>query len=153
LLDEKAPLGDPRNADTAIFYSISNAQKGLAGISFGGFLIKRVADQLSAEFPQLTTFATLSPIPGFRAWLEEQFSEGAPGMLDNADRKKLAAALGQANINKGDLKQVLADNGWLKQMPLAAALERPLLRLCARYLVEAKRDDGKALDPVANFHL
>ena len=65
LLDVKAPVIDPRSADTAIFYSISNAQRGLAGISFGGFLIKRVVDQLSAEFPKLKTFATLSPIPGF----------------------------------------------------------------------------------------
>jgi malonyl-CoA decarboxylase len=153
LLDEKAPLGDPRNADTAIFYSISNAQKGLAGISFGGFLIKRVADQLSAEFPGLKTFATLSPIPGFRAWLEDQFAEGAPGMLDNADRKKLAVALGQPAVSKGVLKQILADNTWVKHPTLATALEKPMLRLGARYLVEAKRDDGKALDPVANFHL
>lgn len=153
LLDEKAPLGDPRNADTAIFYSISNAQKGLAGISFGGFLIKRVADQLSAEFPGLKTFATLSPIPGFRAWLDDQFAEGAPGMLDTADRKKLAVALGQPAVSKGIIKQILSDNAWVKHEALAAALEKPMLRLAARYLVEAKREDGKALDPVANFHL
>ena len=153
LLDAKAPVADPRNADTAIFYSISNAQKGLAGVSFGGFLIKRVADQLAGEFPRVKAFATLSPIPGFRAWLDQQFSEGVPGVLDKNDRKALAAALGESNVHKGAVKQVLADNSWLKDPGLAKALEGPLLRLCARYLAEAKREDGKALDPVANFHL
>jgi len=153
LLDEKAPLGDPRNADTAIFYSISNAQKGLAGVSFGGFLIKRVADRLASEFPKLKTFATLSPIPGFRAWLDQQFAEGVPGVLDKNDRKALAQALGEDNVNKGALKQLLAANGWTRDTKLTAALEGPMLRLVARYLVQAKREDGKALNPVANFHL
>jgi malonyl-CoA decarboxylase len=74
-------------------------------------------------------------------------------MLDNADRKKLAVALGQPAVSKGVLKQILADNTWVKHPTLATALEKPMLRLGARYLVEAKRDDGKALDPVANFHL
>ncbi len=71
LLDEAAPPLDPAEADAAIFYSISNAQQGLAGISFGNFLIKRVVDLLRAEFPGLKTFATLSPIPGLRRWLGE----------------------------------------------------------------------------------
>ena len=65
LLDEEAPVIDPNDADTAIFYSISNAQRGLAGISFGGFLIKRVVDVLQSEFHGLKTFSTLSPIPDF----------------------------------------------------------------------------------------
>ena len=153
LLDVKAPVIDPRSADTAIFYSISNAQRGLAGISFGGFLIKRVVDQLSAEFPGLRTFATLSPVPGFCAWLDQEFAAGLPGVLGKQERKTLAAALGQGHASKGDLKHVLADPGWTKKPEVAAALEAPLKRLCARYLVEAKREDGKALDPVANFHL
>lgn len=153
LLDANAPVSDPRNADTAIFYSISNAQKGLAGVSFGGFLIKRVADQLAGEFPRLKAFATLSPIPGLRAWLDQQFAEGLPGILDKNDRKALAAALGENNVNKGALKQVVAENAWIKDPVLTKALEGPLTRLTARYLAEAKRDDGKALDPVANFHL
>lgn len=151
LLDESAPVGDPRAADTAIFYSISNAQKGLAGISFGGFLIKRVVDQLSAEFPRVKTFATLSPIPGFRAWLDEQFAQGAPGMLTAADRKALGAAV-QGIASKGTLKQLLA-TPWHETPATATALKAPLMRLCARYLAEAKRDNGSALDPVAHFHL
>ena len=79
LLDEKAPLLDPREADTAIFYSISNCQQGLAGISFGNFLIKRVVEELSGEFRNLKTFATLSPIPGFRAWLDEKLADRSAG--------------------------------------------------------------------------
>jgi malonyl-CoA decarboxylase len=152
LLDEAAPVGDPRAADTAIFYSISNAQRGLAGISFGGFLIKRVVDQLSAEFPRLKAFATLSPIPGFRAWLDQRFAEGEPGMLTKAERKMLASVQ-KGSASKGLLKQLIAGHDWTKAPEVAAAVKGPLLRLCARYLLEAKRPDGRALDPVAHFHL
>jgi malonyl-CoA decarboxylase len=151
LLDEAAPLGDPRAADTAIFYSISNAQKGLAGISFGGFLIKRVVDQLSAEFPRVKTFATLSPIPGFRAWLDDQFAQGIPGVLTSSERKALSTAV-QGSASKGTIKQLLGTD-WHKDKAIAAALEAPLLRLCAHYLCEGKRENGSALDPVAHFHL
>jgi len=151
LLDESAPVGDPRAADTAIFYSISNAQKGLAGISFGNFLIKRVVDQLLAEFPRVRTFATLSPIPGFRAWLDEQFAHGAPGMLTAGERKALGMAV-QGIASKGTLKQLLSTD-WHKDPTLIAAMKAPLMRLCARYLLEAKRENGAALDPVAHFHL
>src|SRR5262244_1919219 len=76
LLDEAAPIGDPNAADAAIFYSISNCQRGLAGISFGDFLIKRVVDALTTELPRLKVFATLSPVPGFRAWLEAESRAG-----------------------------------------------------------------------------
>jgi len=151
LLDEGAPVGNPAAADTAIFYSISNAQKGLAGISFGGFLIKRVVDLLSAEFPKLRTFATLSPIPGFRAWFDRRMAEGEPQFLTAAERKALAAALGAGS--KGALKTVLADDAWSADPKLRAALKAPLMRLVARYLVEEKRQDGRARDPVAHFHL
>jgi len=69
LLDPASPISDTARADCAIFYSITNCQEGLRGISFGNFLIKQVADDLGREFPRLKTFATLSPIPGFRKWL------------------------------------------------------------------------------------
>jgi malonyl-CoA decarboxylase len=156
LLDDKAPVGDPGAADTAIFYSITNAQRGLAGISFGGFLIKRVVATLQAEFPNLQTFATLSPVPGFRAWLDRRFAEGARGMLTREERGKLAAAIkgeGGWLAGKGDLKRSLAGDGWIAKPELAAALEAPLTRLCASYLIDAKRADGRAADPVAHFHL
>jgi malonyl-CoA decarboxylase len=152
LLDENAPVTDPRRADTAIFYSISNAQKGLAGISFGNFLIKRVVDELAREFKNLKTFSTLSPIPGFRAWLEGALAEGEPGLFKPAERKALAAAA-QRRGPKGTLKAVLARPDWHRDEALAEALRAPLLRLCARFLGREKREGSKALDPVAHFHL
>ena len=82
LLDEAAPLEDIRLADTAIFYSISNAQQGLSGISFGNFLIKRVVKKLQQEFPQLTQFATLSPMPGFCRWLDKIDTAQESALLD-----------------------------------------------------------------------
>ena len=81
LLDEQAPHTDPQAADTAVFYSISNTQAGLRGISFGNFLIKRVVDDLSHELPKLKAFTTLSPIPGFRAWLDRNLAEGDGRLL------------------------------------------------------------------------
>src|SRR5918999_3881462 len=72
LLDLKSPVGTPANADCAMFYSITNCQEGLRGISFGNLLIKQVAEDLKREFPHLRRFATLSPIPGFRRWLDER---------------------------------------------------------------------------------
>jgi malonyl-CoA decarboxylase len=77
ILSEKRKLVDPHKANCAIFYSISNCQKGLLGIPFGNFLIKRVAGLLSDELPQLKTFATLSPVPGFARWLTLEQGEGA----------------------------------------------------------------------------
>ena len=86
LLDEHAPVEDIDKADTAIFYSINNAQRGLNGISFGNFLIKRVVDALTHELPNLKTFATLSPIPGFRSWVEKN---GLAGAIDGAGEATL----------------------------------------------------------------
>ncbi|MEO8719160.1 MAG: malonyl-CoA decarboxylase family protein [Burkholderiales bacterium] len=120
LLDAQAPIGNIRAADTAVFYSISNAQKGLRGISFGNLLLKRVIADLQQDLPWLKTFATLSPLPGFRRWLAGQ--DGLPaGVAD------------------------------LKGTP-AETLREPLLKLCARYLVQAKAG-AAPLDAVAQFHL
>ncbi|MCG8510348.1 MAG: malonyl-CoA decarboxylase [Rhodospirillales bacterium] len=153
LLDESAPVIDPSAADTAIFYSISNAQKGLAGISFGNFLIKKVVDQLAHEFPGIKTFATLSPIPGFRTWLDATLSKGEPGLLNAAERKALKAVAGQTKGSKGTLKALIADPDWYKHENLQEALKPPLMRLCARYLYLQKRDGTRAIDPVSHFHL
>src|SRR3546814_6189850 len=76
LLDQTSPVLNPGEADTAIFYSISNTQVGLRGISFGTFLIKRVVDDLTRELPHLKQFSTLSPLPGFRKWLEATVARG-----------------------------------------------------------------------------
>jgi malonyl-CoA decarboxylase len=152
LLDEEAPVGDPGEADTAIFYSISSAQKGLAGISFGHFLIKRVADVLSGEFPALKTFATLSPIPGFRDWLDDRMRGGDGTFLLPSERKALAAV--DPSLDDVDtVRTVLAAGSFAADAKLAKALKAPLMRWCARYLMDAKTDGGRALDPVAHFHL
>jgi malonyl-CoA decarboxylase len=157
LLDESAPVLDPAEADTAIFYSISNAHDGLSGISFGNFLIKRVVDELAAEFKNLKSFATLSPIPDFGPWLERQLNEAGKDLeadwLTVADRKALATAAGTGKEPVA-LKTLLQTPDWYQQPELAKALKPPMLRLCARYLVkEKKRDSSAALDRVARFHL
>jgi malonyl-CoA decarboxylase len=149
LLDEAAPVGDPAKADTAIFYSINNAQKGLVGISFGNFLIKRVVDSLSHEFPNLKTFATLSPVPGFRSWLDGRMKEGEAEVLTQTEQRALAAVPNV--VPDGGLKAIL-ETAWVEDPATSEALKAPLLRLCARYLQE-KRSRGRALDPVAHFHL
>ena len=148
LLDEAAPIGDPHAADTAIFYSISNCQRGLARISFGDFLIKRVVDALATELPRLKVFATLSPVPGFRAWLERQSQAAQGDMLLPAERSAIEALGGEAT--DGDLTTLLERQD---DPRIAAALRDPLIRLCARYLLYERTSSGRALDPVAHFHL
>jgi malonyl-CoA decarboxylase len=160
LLRRDAPVIDPNTADTAIFYSITNAQKGLAGISFGGFLIKRVADQLTTEFKRVKTFATLSPAPGFRRWLAREFDPAArPGakngftlLLRKAERDALAELASPVGDAQGFIK-LLDRPDWPEVKGAVEALREPLVRLCARYLMLEKRPDGRARDPVAHFHL
>lgn len=155
LLDETAPVVEPGAADTAIFYSISNAQQGLAGISLGDFLIKRVVDVLSHEAPGLRTFATLSPIPGFRQWLEDRLGTD-PALLTAPEAEALVEAAGEAAV-EGDparaLDALLRMAVWHPADPATEALRRPLTRLAAVYLGRGKRSNGMALDPVAHFHL
>jgi malonyl-CoA decarboxylase len=146
LLDEAAPIGDPHSADTAIFYSISNCQRGLAGISFGDFLIKRVVDALATELPLLKVFATLSPIPGFRGWLERSTADD--DLLLPAERSAIEGLGGEGQEH--DLVALLDRQA---DPRIAAVLREPLLRLCARYLSHEKTRSGRALDPVAHFHL
>ena len=153
LLDPKAPVHDPKDADTAIFYSINNAQRGLDGISFGSFLIKRVVDQLSHEFPHIKTFATLSPIPGFVSWLKNALGEGDAELLVASERKALVNALGIFKGAKGWLKMQLQTGDWIDDEATRKVLKPILLRLCARYLAREARDGGLCLDPVAHFHL
>src|SRR5436190_7264179 len=125
LLDKGAPVDSPASADCAMFYSITNCQEGLRGISFGNQLIKQVAEDLKREFPHLRRFATLSPIPGFRAWLAK-----------NAERELLAK---------------IEDPAW-HLGEVGEELEQQLTRLCAYYLLQAKQN-AEPLDPVARFHL
>jgi len=145
LLDEDAPALDPSAADTAIFYSISNTQSGLRGVSFGNFLIKQVAETLSKELPNLKNFSTLSPIPGFRAWLKEAASDDGQDLLSQDDRKRFR----KIGLTVPDL---LADNSLLTN-PDNEVVVRPFLkRVCALYFLKIKKN-GLPIDPVARFHL
>ncbi|MBE0648664.1 MAG: malonyl-CoA decarboxylase [Bacteroidales bacterium] len=151
LLDVHAPVTDPAQADTAIFYSISNTQKGLAGISYGNFLIKRVVENLSSELPNLKTFATLSPIPCFRQWLYTYLQEGGDILLPANETKKICGLAGKSHAAEG-LLEILRNDSWTKSEEKEKTLRRPLMRLCAHYLIHVKRG-MRAFDPVAHFHL
>ncbi len=150
LLDETADTMDPEEADTAIFYSITNAQPGLAGINLGNFLIKRVVKVLRKKFKNLEHFATLSPLPRFRQWLDPLLEKGDTSLLKPDEIPVLTA--GQPDTNAARRLFTHLNSTWQKEPALAAALEPILTRLCAHYLLEVKRGE-KAFDPVANFHL
>jgi len=157
LLDEAAPSGDPEDANTAIFYSISNAQRGLSGVSFGDFLIKQVVDDLLHELPNLKTFATLSPIPGFRAWLDSRFAAGAE-LLNHEQEAQLAALLnGDTGGGTGGapaLQTLLDRPHWHQDETITRVLQPILQHLVAGYLLYQRREGAEtALDPVAHFHL
>jgi malonyl-CoA decarboxylase len=142
LLDRDTDLAAQKQraalADTAIFYSISNCQDGLRGISFGNFLIKQVVEILRAELPSLKHFSTLSPIPGFRKWLDRQLA--VDGLLDLGFTPEERTTLVEAT-------------GISQAADLSPALQPILMRLCARYLTASPRAPGARIDPVARFHL
>ena len=115
----------PENPSCAIFYSISNCHAGLAGVSFGNFLIKQVATSLKQRFPQLKTFSTISPAPGFRSWLESQAQE----------REEIATLLEEFSADADE------------------AMRDKVEKLAASYFLEQKSSRGRPLDPVARFHL
>ena len=151
LLDLHAPEGDPGKADAAIFYSISNAQAGLAQVSFGDFLIKRVVDELRAELPNLKTFATLSPVPGFRTWLDKMLDETEVAPWELIQDGVLAEVAGTGSGRDG-LQTLLDRHDWHRDPSAIDALRPVLEPLVARYLLNEKRGK-RALDPVQNFHL
>jgi malonyl-CoA decarboxylase len=176
LLDEKAPVLDPTESDTAVFYSINNCQRGLDGISFGNFLIKRVVALLSAEFRGLKAFATLSPIPGFRRWLEERIGAEDAALITEEEAAALRAAAPAdpalpapasdgavvappkppvAETPLQTLARVLARRGVARGEAVAKVLDPILSRACARYLLAegARANAKRARDPVAHFHL
>ena len=148
--DPADPPADETGFDTAIFYSISNCHDGLAGVSLGDFLIKSVVEELSDELRELRKFATLSPIPGFRAWLQDRLAAGEPG-----------AALNLTEDGEPMTGEAIEQLTELVAGPLPSQnddrLERfkpTLLGLAARYLAREQHDrGGRALDPVAHFHL
>ncbi len=132
LLDPDSPVLDRKLRSFAMFYSISSCHDGLRGVSFGNSLIRRVVDTLRREYPRLRTFATLSPIPGFRSWLSGAAKNG--------------------NGGAADLLGSLADATCFADAARAEELGKAMLPLCATYLLTARRGDEPA-DPVARFHL
>ena len=148
LLDELADASDLSKATTAIFYSISNTQTGLRGVSFGDSLIKRVVESLKLEFPRLKTFATLSPIPGFRGWLGKH----ATSMLGKLNDKALAELAQALACEAVTATQLLA----AADKPLALDVKSPVrqfLMQCAAYYLARELSGDQPLDPVARFHL
>ena len=127
LLDPDSPVLAPETADHAMFYSITNCQEGLRGVPFGSFLIKQVVEDLGREFPRIRKFATVSPVPGFREWLE-------------------------SDPQLADLRTKLDQPHWWENRELAEAVQKTLVPWCARYLLHAK-SEREPLDPVARFHL
>ena len=138
ILGETRDPIDPEHATTAVFYSISNCQTGLKGISFGNFLIKQVVEELARTFPSLKTFVTLSPAPAFRAWIDRQEADGESHVLRDGDREVL---------------ELLETPDWIEDPRIVERARPVLLRLAAQYYLAAKTDRGTPPDPVARFHL
>jgi malonyl-CoA decarboxylase len=147
LLDEAAEPADLAKATTAIFYSISNTQAGLRGVSFGDSLIKRVVETLKAEFPKLKCFATLSPIPGLRGWL----GKNAASLLEQMDAKP-RAELARALEGEASTEKLLAALDKPLELDAKSPLRAFLLAAAAQYLGR-ETSEGKPVDPVARFHL
>ena len=138
LLAEDRQIIEPRQATTAVFYSISNCQEGLRGISFGNFLIKQVVEELARQIPTLKTFVTLSPAPGFAPWLARERRNEASAALTDEDKGVLEA---------------LDHDGWTHDAVRLPALRRVLTEAAAYYYLRAKTGSGRPVDPVARFHL
>lgn len=148
LLDEAAEAVDLARATTAIFYSISNTQPGLKGVSFGDSLIKRVVETLRVDFPKLKTFATLSPIPGFRAWLHKN----ADRMLKTTPEKmrlQLGRAVGFEPASAVHVLSALDQSSSISE----SSVLRPWLLGCAAHYLGQELVEGRPSDPVARFHL
>lgn len=131
ILDNSAGSSVAKKRSVAVFYSISNCQKGLAGVSFGNFLIKQVVQELQNDVPSIQTFVTLSPVPGLRRWASDSNSD-ARAVLTDAQWAALENLSG-------------SDHGQVEPSVLA--------QITARYLTKARRGDGAPMDPVARFHL
>jgi malonyl-CoA decarboxylase len=129
---------EPEKATSAVFYSISNCQRGLAGVSFGHFLIKQVAEEVMRENPRLSTFVTLSPVPGFAQWLKQEREKDKSIALNNEERAALAN---------------LETEGWWQVPATREPVAEPLVRAAAWYFLHGKSANGTPLDPVARFHL
>ncbi|OUM01184.1 malonyl-CoA decarboxylase [Variovorax sp. JS1663] len=148
LLDEAAAPVKADRATTAIFYSISNTQDGLRGVSFGDSLIKRVVETLQEELPRLKIFATLSPIPGFRGWLGKQ----ADALIQRLDEKRQAELGRVIGSLPPTAERLLAAAEEGAALDAKSPVRQFLMNAAAEYLGRATAD-GKPVDPVARFHL
>jgi malonyl-CoA decarboxylase len=137
LADGREPLA-PEKMTTAVFYSISNCQRGLAGVSFGSFLIKQVVEEIRREFPRLSTFVTLSPVPNFASWLKRERATETSTVLSAEDK---------AVLNNLDTA------GWWEIPHLRDPVQEPLLRAAGYYFLHARNARGTPVDSVARFHL
>jgi malonyl-CoA decarboxylase len=137
LASGRTPI-DPKAATTAVFYSISNCQAGLKGVSFGNFLIKQVVEELKREFPQLETFVTLSPVPGFLGWVRRMRGARAATPFSAEDLTALAA---------------IDREGWQEDAAAVKAVRPALQNAIGHYFLVARGRTGGVIDPVARFHL
>ena len=149
LLDESAAAADLAKAHTAIFYSISNTQPGLRGVGFGDSLIKHVVETLCNEFPRLRTFATLSPIPGLRSWLQKNAGTLLEGWSDK-QRADLAQALQLGTLDTAAPLLQAFDSA--DSLDARSPVRQALMQSAAHYLARAL-PGGRPADPVARFHL
>ena len=149
LLDESAAAADLARAHTAIFYSISNTQPGLRGVGFGDSLIKHVVETLCNEFPRLRTFATLSPIPGLRSWLQKNAGTLLEGWSDK-QRADLAQALQLGTLDTAAPLLQAFDSA--DSLDARSPVRQALMQSAAHYLARAL-PGGRPADPVARFHL
>jgi malonyl-CoA decarboxylase len=139
VLEEQPKRGEePAHQTTAVFYSISNCQEGLRGISFGNFLIKQVVEDLVKERPSLKTFVTLSPVPGFARWLEKLTPREREAVFVASDAEALAR---------------LTEPNWSQRKAASEQVKAALMPAAAHYFLRAKAADGMPVDPVARFHL
>jgi malonyl-CoA decarboxylase len=138
ILGKEREVVDIDRARTATFYSISNCQRGLTGVSFGNFLIKQVVEEVSREVPKLSTFVTLSPVTDFADWLKRERAEEKSAALTEADKAVLAA---------------LDQPGWWHNEQIASHLQDTVMRAAAWYYVRARNARGAPIDTVARFHL
>ncbi len=138
ILSDRREIVEPGRATTAVFYSITNCQRGLAGVTFGHFLIKQVVEEVSRELSRISSFVTLSPAPNFAAWLKRERGNEASLALDEDDREALAA------LDRPD---------WWRDAALSAMVREPLLRAAAWYYLRARNGRGQPADAVARFHL
>jgi malonyl-CoA decarboxylase len=138
ILSDKREVVDPERAATAVFYSITNCQRGLAGVTFGHFLIKQVVEEVRREWPRISTFVTLSPSPNFAEWLKRERANEASLAIDADDREALGA------LDRAD---------WWLDDQLVEVIGEPIMRAAAWYYVRARNRRGLPVDAVARFHL